>query len=77
MALDYNANVFFQFVNYYNFKEDNPEFFNNVQFETLREIGNVGMISTQPFREGGGRRILIYRMGKKNLLLLLSICTWG
>ncbi|XP_050309796.1 clavesin-2-like [Anthonomus grandis grandis] len=51
------------FVNYYRFKENNPEFFDGVQLKNLLEIGCDDIITVPPYREQTGRRILLYRMG--------------
>ncbi|XP_025831185.1 alpha-tocopherol transfer protein-like [Agrilus planipennis] len=53
------------FVNYYNFKENNPEIFEGVNLMKLQELGTTNIITVPPYREQTGRRILLYRMGKK------------
>lgn len=50
-------------VNYYDFKERNPEFYKDVYFERLTAIGDADLMSTQPFHDQDGRRILFYRLG--------------
>ncbi|XP_025835316.1 clavesin-1 [Agrilus planipennis] len=51
------------FVNYYNFKENNPEIFEGVNLMKLQELGTTNIITVPPYREQTGRRILLYRMG--------------
>ncbi|XP_076270362.1 clavesin-2 isoform X1 [Rhynchophorus ferrugineus] len=53
-------------VNYYEFREDNPEFFNNINIYKLLRIGCDSIITVPPYREQTGRRIILYRMGKWN-----------
>lgn len=53
----------FQIVNYYDFKEANPNFFENVDLGHLSRIGEDQVIIVPPYREGSGRRMLQYRMG--------------
>ncbi|KRT82609.1 CRAL-TRIO domain containing protein, partial [Oryctes borbonicus] len=48
-------------VNYYSYKEQNPEFFDNVHLGHLVRLGKV--IIVPPYREQTGRRILLYRIG--------------
>ncbi|XP_030761144.1 clavesin-2-like [Sitophilus oryzae] len=50
-------------VNYYEFKEDNPEFFENVNLFKLLGIGCDNILTVPPYREQTGRRILLYRIG--------------
>lgn len=50
-------------VNYYEFKEKNPEFYQDVYFDRLTAIGDAELISTQPFHDQNGRRMLFYRLG--------------
>ncbi|XP_074039986.1 alpha-tocopherol transfer protein [Leptinotarsa decemlineata] len=50
-------------VNYYNFKEDNPEFYEGVNLRSLLKVGEDSIIIVPPYREQTGRRILLYRMG--------------
>lgn len=51
------------FVNYYNFKEENPEFFEGVDLKHLLSFGDEDIITVPPYREQTGRRILLYRLG--------------
>lgn len=48
-------------MNYYQFKETNPEFFDGVSLTKLSKLHDV--IIVPPYREQTGRRILLYRMG--------------
>ncbi|KAF9804182.1 hypothetical protein SFRURICE_020610 [Spodoptera frugiperda] len=50
-------------VNYYQFKEDNPELFKDVFPLDLRKIGDAGVITVPPYRDQSGRRLLFYRIG--------------
>ncbi|KAF5300281.1 hypothetical protein FQA39_LY11138 [Lamprigera yunnana] len=50
-------------VSYYKFKENNPEFFENVRFEDIQTVGKHEIVTVPPYREQNGRRILLYRMG--------------
>ncbi|CAH1105866.1 unnamed protein product [Psylliodes chrysocephalus] len=50
-------------VNYYDFKESNPEFYKGVNLKKLLKMGDDAIISVPPYREQAGRRILLYRMG--------------
>ncbi|KAL1500879.1 hypothetical protein ABEB36_006303 [Hypothenemus hampei] len=54
------------FVNYYNFKEDNPKFYENVDLKRLLRIACDDIITVPPYREQTGRRILLYRIGNWN-----------
>lgn len=51
-------------VKYYNFKEDNPEYHEDVNPLDLRHIGEDDIMTVLPYREQTGRRILLYRIGK-------------
>ncbi|RZC32645.1 alpha-tocopherol transfer protein-like [Asbolus verrucosus] len=51
------------FVNYHDFKENNPQFVENVDLSTLKKLGEDHVITVPPYREGSGRRIMQYRMG--------------
>lgn len=51
-------------VNYYQFKEENPELFENVYPLDLRRIGDAHVIAVPPYRDQNGRRLLLYRIGK-------------
>ncbi|KAF5289668.1 hypothetical protein FQR65_LT11785 [Abscondita terminalis] len=50
-------------VNYYEFKQKNPTFYNDVNFDRLTAIGDANLMSTQPFHNQEGRRILFYKLG--------------
>ncbi|KAF5272333.1 hypothetical protein FQA39_LY07934 [Lamprigera yunnana] len=50
-------------VNYYQFKENNSNFYTDVYFDRLTAIGDAKLMSTQPFHDQSGRRILFYRLG--------------
>ncbi|XP_026469368.1 alpha-tocopherol transfer protein-like [Ctenocephalides felis] len=50
-------------VKYYNFKEDNPEYHEDVNPLDLRHIGEDDIMTVLPYREQTGRRILLYRIG--------------
>ncbi|KAJ8933604.1 hypothetical protein NQ318_002767 [Aromia moschata] len=50
-------------INYYKFKESNPQYFDNVKLERLRELANEEIISVPPYRDQFGRRIMIFRIG--------------
>lgn len=58
------VNFIFQYVNYQEFRENNPEFFDGVELLHLKTIGDHDIITVPPYREQTGRRILLYRMGK-------------
>ncbi|XP_028127985.1 clavesin-1-like isoform X3 [Diabrotica virgifera virgifera] len=51
------------FVNYYDFKENNPEFFKDVSLKHMLKMGDDSIITVPPYREQNGRRILLYRWG--------------
>lgn len=63
--------LLFQFVNYYEFKENNPEFYEGVNLKCLMKMGDDSIITVPPYRDQTGRRILLYRIGK---LHLTSVC---
>ncbi|XP_032510535.2 alpha-tocopherol transfer protein [Danaus plexippus] len=50
-------------VNYHQFKEDNPELFENVYPLDLRRIGDTNVMAVPPYRDQNGRRLLLYRIG--------------
>lgn len=50
-------------VNYYRFKEENSELFDNVYPLDLQAIGNANIIAVPPYRGQDGRRLIIYRIG--------------
>lgn len=56
--------LYFQLVNYYDFKESNPEFYEGVNLKTLLKIGDNSIITVPPYREQTGRRIMLFRFGK-------------
>ncbi|XP_018569342.1 alpha-tocopherol transfer protein-like [Anoplophora glabripennis] len=49
-------------VNYYTFKENNPEFYEGVNLRQLLKMGDDSIITVPPYREQTGRRILLYRI---------------
>lgn len=51
-------------VNYYDFKDNNPEIFDGVNLQHLLRVGKADVITVPPYREQTGRRILLYRWGK-------------
>ncbi|XP_053600164.1 alpha-tocopherol transfer protein isoform X1 [Plodia interpunctella] len=50
-------------VNYYQFKEDNPDLFENVFPLDLRCIGDANVIAVPPYRDQNGRRLIHFRIG--------------
>jgi hypothetical protein len=58
-------------VNYYKFKENNPELHNGVNPMNLRFMGDDDILSVLPYREQTGRRIMIYKLGEYNTLTYL------
>ncbi|KAJ8960656.1 hypothetical protein NQ314_006048 [Rhamnusium bicolor] len=50
-------------VNYYNFKEANPQYFKNINLERIRELARDDIISVPPYKDQLGRRIMILRVG--------------
>ncbi|XP_044266469.1 clavesin-2-like [Tribolium madens] len=50
-------------VNYYDFKENNPQFCDNIDLVNLKKIGADKIILVPPYREASGRRIMNYRVG--------------
>lgn len=50
-------------VNYYQFREDYPELFENVYPLDLSNIGDANVIAVPPYRDQDGHRLLIYRFG--------------
>lgn len=61
----------FQLVNYSIFRENNPDFYANVNPLDLSFIGDAEVVSVVPYREQNGRRIMIYKIGKTNYLLVV------
>jgi len=51
-------------INYYSFKENNPEIHKSLNPLNMRHIGDDKVLSVLPYREQTGRRIMIYKMGK-------------
>lgn len=51
-------------VNYYKFKENNPEIHKGVNLMHIRYIGDDDVLSVLPYREQTGRRMMIYKVGK-------------
>lgn len=51
-------------VNYYRFKDENPELFENIYPLDFRNIGDANIISVPPYRDQDGRRLLLYRIGE-------------
>ncbi|KAJ8975597.1 hypothetical protein NQ317_004438 [Molorchus minor] len=51
-------------VNYYNFKESNPQYFKDVRIERLRELTKHEIISVPPYKDQLGRRTLIIRIAE-------------
>lgn len=51
-------------VNYYLFRESNPELFYNLDYTKLLELGESEIFSIPPYVDQGGRRILIVRFEK-------------
>ncbi|XP_018569338.1 clavesin-2 isoform X2 [Anoplophora glabripennis] len=50
-------------VNYYKFKESNPQYFKEVKLERVRELARNHIISVPPYKDQLGRRLMIQRMG--------------
>ncbi|XP_076270360.1 alpha-tocopherol transfer protein-like [Rhynchophorus ferrugineus] len=53
-------------VNHCNFKESYPEFFTDLNYDKLCEIGDSEIFSIPPYVDQDGRRMLIVRFGKWN-----------
>lgn len=53
-------------VNYCQFRENNPTYYQNVDPLSLGFIGDADVLSVLPYREQNGRRIMIFRLGKWN-----------
>ncbi|XP_063239796.1 alpha-tocopherol transfer protein-like isoform X1 [Bacillus rossius redtenbacheri] len=51
-------------VDYYSFKEANPDLHEDVHPLRLRFIGEDGVMSALPYRDQTGRRVIIYRIGQ-------------
>jgi hypothetical protein len=54
----------FQMINYYSFKENNPEINKGLNPLDMRHIGDDNVLSVLPYREQNGRRIMIYKIGR-------------
>ncbi|XP_065200309.1 alpha-tocopherol transfer protein-like [Planococcus citri] len=54
------------FVNYHNFRENNPEYYKDVNPLDLGFIGDADILSVLPYRDQNGRRIMIFRLGNWN-----------
>ncbi|RZC38379.1 CRAL TRIO domain containing protein [Asbolus verrucosus] len=52
------------FINYHNFREDNPTFVESVGFECLEIAGGYDVINVPPYLDQAGRRILLYKISK-------------
>lgn len=50
-------------VNYYKFKDENAELYENVYPLELRQVGENNILAVPPYRDQNGRRLLLYRMG--------------
>ncbi|CAG4997994.1 unnamed protein product [Parnassius apollo] len=50
-------------VNYYKFRKENSELFENVYPLNLRHIGDANILAAPPYHDQNGRRLLIYRIG--------------
>lgn len=55
-------------MNYHEFKENNPEIYDGVDLIHLKNIGDEDIITVPPYREQTGRRLLLYRMGKFQII---------
>lgn len=51
-------------VNYYQFREENPALFYNLDYKRLLEVGQSEFFSIPPYMDQDGRRILIVRFEK-------------
>lgn len=61
--------VLFQFVNYHHFRDNNPEYFKDVNPLDLGYIGEAEILSVMPYRDQNGRRIMIFRLGNNNFAI--------
>ncbi|XP_026323993.1 alpha-tocopherol transfer protein-like [Hyposmocoma kahamanoa] len=50
-------------VNYYQFKENNPDFFDNIYPLDLQQIGEANIIAVPPYRDQNDRRLIMFRIG--------------
>ncbi|XP_066141742.1 alpha-tocopherol transfer protein-like [Euwallacea fornicatus] len=53
-------------VNYHAFREENPNYFGNVDFKTMLDIAEAEIFSVPPYVNEDGRRMLFFRIGKWN-----------
>ncbi|XP_066251377.1 alpha-tocopherol transfer protein-like [Euwallacea similis] len=53
-------------VNYHAFREENPNYFRNVDFKKILEIGESEIFSVPPYFDEDGRRMLFFRIGNWN-----------
>ncbi|CAH1953942.1 unnamed protein product [Acanthoscelides obtectus] len=51
-------------VNYCNFKESRPEYFENVDVNRMRELAKTLILSVPPYKDQHGRRMMFLRIGK-------------
>lgn len=59
----FDSFICLQFVNYHNFRENNPEYYKDVNPLDLGFIGDADILSVLPYRDQNGRRIMIFRLG--------------
>ncbi|CAH1953939.1 unnamed protein product [Acanthoscelides obtectus] len=50
-------------VNYCNFKESRPEYFENVDVNRMRELAKTLILSVPPYKDQHGRRMMFLRIG--------------
>ncbi|XP_013133983.1 PREDICTED: alpha-tocopherol transfer protein-like [Papilio polytes] len=50
-------------VNYYRFKQENSQLFEDVYPLKLRHVGDSNVLAVPPYHDQNGRRLLIYRIG--------------
>ncbi|KAK7579682.1 hypothetical protein V9T40_000311 [Parthenolecanium corni] len=63
-ARNYRIEAAFRlFVNYHHFRDNNPEYFKDVNPLDLGYIGDAEILSVMPYRDQNGRRIMIFRLG--------------
>nr|CAH7741004.1 unnamed protein product [Callosobruchus chinensis] len=53
-------------VNYYNFKESHPEYFENVDVNRMRQLAKTLILSVPPYKDQHGRRMMILKIGSWN-----------
>lgn len=71
-SIYYSTCPLFQIVNYYQFKEDHPELFNNIFPLDLQTIGDANVIAVPPYRDQDGRRLMIFRIGELTAVTLVD-----